>query len=314
MYGHLIRFYADRFFRLGPALLVMVSITYYYHSQKGSNSAYMAWVRSSALYAIFYLTNWRSLYAPWVWTAWDHTWSLACEEQFYILWSLILPMVIARGALGRRIFIACSLIVLIYVRVWMSIYPGGILGPEWHYGLWANMWKMMLGASVRLIAVPDWLLQKRFAYVGLLGLSTVLAYMLCFQESSPSSFESNWRQDHIGTMTWTDFCSGIFTIILLCGLHGPGQGIKILESQTLRFLGRVSYSWYLWQFPILLLRQNKGGYDNWSNTAVALVVASCSTFWIEEPLLRLYKSWRDDKRHRGLPLSFFRSYAHVNQV
>lgn len=252
----------------------------------------MEWIRSSAFYALFYLTNVRSLHPTWRWSAWDQTWTLACEEQFYIFWSLLLPFIVARSARGRHIIFACTLGTLVFVRIWISMFPGSFFGIDWHFGLWANMWKMILGSSVRLINIPDWLLQRRFAYIGLLSLAAILSIARYTRELSFSAFPVGWQQGHAGTMTWTDFCSGISTLVLLCGLHGPQGGIAILETQTLRFLGRVSYSWYLWQYPILLLHGRIGGYINYSDTAVALVVASCSTFWMEEPILRVYRRWK----------------------
>jgi peptidoglycan/LPS O-acetylase OafA/YrhL len=61
----------------------------------------------------------------------------------------------------------------------------------------------------------------------------------------------------------------------------------ILDRQVFRFTGQISYSWYLWQFPLQALHGWPIG--NWGPTGIAFLIATFSTFIVENPLRMLYR-------------------------
>jgi peptidoglycan/LPS O-acetylase OafA/YrhL len=285
----LLRFYTDRFVRLTPALLVMMGITYTWHILEHHN---MVENNKYALLSLFYLGNVKSLWPQSSYTGpWGNTWSLACEEQYYIIWSLSLPFLLKRSTRTRAVLLGGVMAYFIVLRVWTSIYAGSFYGTDWRYGLWANMWKMLAGSSLRLLPVPSWLCKKTGAYLGLLGLMVTLLLTLAPQPSY-ESIAPGWKNPLGPIQAWVDLFSVVFTGVILCGVSGGGGGIAILEGAPIRFLGRVSYSWYLWQVPLLTLSGWRKVYPAVADTALALVLATCSTLWVEEPLRKFVKSRR----------------------
>ncbi|UZJ55740.1 hypothetical protein CBS101457_005060 [Exobasidium rhododendri] len=298
---YLARFYADRFFRLGPALILVVVGIYICHVLQGDPD--LAATRGYGYLALFSLTNWSSLF-PHRGTdgPWGNTWSLACEEQFYLMWSLLLPFILARRQRVRLVLIAGLTGSLLFVRVWTSMYEGSFFGTNWHFGLWSNVWKMVIGSSLRIIPTPTWLLRRSSAYLGLAGLISILLASTTtnLTDLKWDSIVPGWNYQEKPVVIFTDFFSAVFTSLILSGTSGEQGSLAILELHPLRFMGRISYSWYLWQLPILLLNKWPRNFVAVGVTAFAFVVAMCSTVYVEEPVNNAYKRWkarRDSVHH-----------------
>jgi peptidoglycan/LPS O-acetylase OafA/YrhL len=283
------RFYMDRFFRLGPALILVVGLVLPVHYYYGHD---MANTRGYALLALFSLNNWPSLRPqPWDLGPWGNTWSLACEEQFYIIWAIVLPLIMARRTSLRVLILGGITSFLLSIRIYTSMYDTIFWGGDWQFGLWSNVWKMVVGASLRLVPVPKWFMYRSSAYIGLLGIAAVLAATF-LPEPRYEVITPNWSNHLIPTEALTNIVSAGFTVLLLCGISGEGGSLAILELHPLRFLGRISYSWYLWQIPILLLNGWKREYPAVGDTAIAFIVSTCSTVYVEEPINNAYKRWK----------------------
>lgn len=256
----------------------------------------MAYVNKYGALALLYLSNWPSLRPkPDATGPWGNTWSLACEEQFYIIWALILPFILPRTIGKRAAILATSIAVLLFgFRIYASMYDGALFGLDWRFGLLANMWKMLIGASLRLIPTPTWLLKRGWAYVGLLGFTITLALSFLNQPNY-SHIAPMWADGMRPLLAWADISSCFFTALLLCGISGKRGGIALLELHPVRFVGRVSYAWYLWQVPIIELDYWRRGYPGIGDTAMAFIMAMISTLYVEEPINKAYKRWKARK-------------------
>jgi len=97
------RFYVRRALRLLPALMAVLVVVTGYHWLCTSKA--IAWsITRDGLIALFYSTNWvRSLGFNGA-SLFGHTWSLSIEEQFYIIWPLILLLLLRRASRGLRCF------------------------------------------------------------------------------------------------------------------------------------------------------------------------------------------------------------------
>jgi peptidoglycan/LPS O-acetylase OafA/YrhL len=285
------RFYTDRFFRLTPALILVVGLVYPIHYQRHAGKD-MASVNQYALLALSYLSNWPSLRPSSETGPWGNTWSLAVEEQFYIFWAVALPMLLPRGTRLRAFILFASTTSLFVVfRIYSSMYDGVLWGLDWRFGLLANVWKMLVGASLRLLPSPVWLLNRVWAYVGLLGFAITLG-LSCLDQPNYGSIAPGWGDSTRPLLAFADLSSVILTSLLLCGVSGPKGGIAILELQPVRFVGRVSYSWYLWQVPLIELNYWRRGYPAIGDTAIAFIMAMISTLYVEEPINKVYKQWK----------------------
>ena len=191
-----------------------------------------------------------------------HTWSLGVEEQFYILWPLLLlaPAVLAarsRSALVTTMVIAgvASLVACI------ALTPSA---QTWaFYGVLTRVWEFALGGLIVFMPAEKIGKSKSLA---LLAMTGVLVALFRFDEGTP----------YPGYAALLPALAGAAFIV------GEAQW---LDTAPLRWLGRVSYAWYLWHWPLVGLGQvlhpqiGATGKVLWSG--IALIVAWLTYRYVE---------------------------------
>lgn len=300
-FAHLKQFYTDRFVRLYPALLFMIVATCFFrYYWSGTISEPETWPDIFA--ALFYVMDLRFAIV-WGPSFYHVTWSLGVEEKFYILWSLLLPFVAMLTMRGK--FALLTTLFTISLGLHLTWY---LVNPMWDSYLLGRFtplcqfWKMILGASLRLLPTPQWFRTRKSAWYGLalLSLPWFLTYYGPHIDTTTWSFPP--RNDLSAEMFWEVIASfaGVF---IICGSL---EGNTFLELETMRFIGRISYAWYLWQLP--LLRITGGIPDGWlhgylgfTTTCFAFLCAVGSTLYIEEPLRMRYRKWKSSKESARLP-------------
>jgi peptidoglycan/LPS O-acetylase OafA/YrhL len=298
-YRHLGRFYSDRMVRLFPALLGMVVVTALIHlkvTEGDVGNGYLA----NATMALTYTSN----FDPWVPHAisiWKNTWSLAVEEQFYIVWSLLLPLLLRLNQ-SRRLGVIVTLIVISFYCKLAQI--AGIRNqPDWIFGYYSSpnsFWKMWIGAAIRLTPSLTPILRKKA--VGWLGLAMLLISFLFSIPEKPIDlhrlgFTSNMLKHK-------SMVEPVASISAVCMIMGSLDGNWLMETQFLRFTGRISYSFYLYQVPLLLIAhitigELKRGFIGVGLSGLAFVFAMISTLYVEEPIRESYRAWRKSKSPRA---------------
>lgn len=169
-----------------------------------------------------------------------HTWSLAVEEQFYIVWPLGLMLIVALGL--RRYLPALALAGLIVSFVAALVLVR--LSPSFaFYMLPARAWELLLGAVLALGVVPA----LKSAWVreaaALCGAAAVVA----------SVFILNNRMEIPGPWLLLP-CLGT-ALVIHAGSNEPARTSQILSLAPLVWIGLISYSLYLWHWPLLVLPQ-----------------------------------------------------------
>ena len=284
-FAFLPEFYSDRFVRLTPALAIMVvSITYIGLQDSGRPKGRLF---EHAFSAFFYLHNmWPvkvdepRVIEPGLFL---QTWSLAVEEQFYIFWSLVIPFIIPLSLKGRAKVMGSLIFASFYVRYFSgyNFLTDRMYGIDYRYAYTSNAFKMFIGCAARLLPMPEFFTRK---WVGVVSTLYILI----------SGYMWGW-----GAPVWYDFrTSGawleLFTsFMVLLVVTGSVNGNPILESKFFRFPGRISYSWYLWQFPINSLWYEPA--SDFAPTGLAFMVATFTTFMIEEPIRNKYHAWKSRK-------------------
>ena len=271
-------FYARRCRRILPALLVMLSFvlaTGYVmlapdEYRRLGNSAIAASLSFANLY--FYRNDGYFFDAAEL-EPLLHTWSLGVEEQFYLIWPALLvaaSWLFRRGRGSIAIAVAACTIIGFAVSVWaVSADQKGAF-----YLLHARIWELAVRRVDRVLALARAISARFLSLVGLI-LIAAPALML----TRPSPFPGiNALAPVIGGM-------------LIIAASPTSLANRLLTLAPLRFIGKVSYSLYLWHWPIITFwkRYNNAQPDMIEGSCIAamsLLVAWLSWKFIEQPFRR----------------------------
>ena len=182
----------------------------------------------------------------------QHYWSLGVEEQFYLVWP---PMIIAAAwVIGRtrrkskhaaapRIPYLVLLGLVAVVSFTASVVATRVMAPIAFFSLPTRAWQLAAGGLVALTAT-QWhrLPPLAAAIIGWTGLAVILLACTRFGATTP----------YPGTAALLPVLGTALVIGAGCAAPTGGCG-RILKTAPMRAIGRVSYSWYLWHWPVLLL-------------------------------------------------------------
>jgi peptidoglycan/LPS O-acetylase OafA/YrhL len=285
------RFYARRALRLLPASTVVVVATVA-ASAVWLPPLRLAEIVSDALHTSIYSMNWRLaavgtdyLSAESAPSPLQHFWSLAVEEQFYLVWPLLLLIVVRRGGRGLTAVLTVLTAVSLVVSVWQTEHNAG-----WAYfGAHTRAWELGAGALVAVGAVR--LRHLAPAPAKLLiggGLTAIVVASLSFTAATPFP-------------GYAALLPVLGTAAVIAG--GCSRPAGLLGAPVLQSIGRLSYSWYLWHWPVLLITPFAVGRPlaAWENVVVALgalVLAALTYALVENPVRHL--AALRDRPWRGL--------------
>ena len=250
-------FYIRRAGRLLPGLLVMLTLL-------GVAQVAMGYGREYARVAVFaglYVSN----FFPYHLGPVLHTWSLAVEEQFYLVW----PVVIALTPRRRLPSILLG-IVTVSVGLRLLLQPGDPLRVM--SGTPTNAYALAAGAFLAtpgLRAAPRWTLHVGVLAIAVGALSPPLTGRLDAAVSG-------------GPLA----AAGATLLVWSCSEH------RARAPRLLCHLGEVSYAWYLWHFPLIWIAASAGMME-WQvgvlASLVALGLAELSTRYVERPIRSLVR-------------------------
>ncbi len=227
----------------------------------------------------------------------QHYWSLAVEEQFYLVWPAVLGIVALvfrrKGVVGYvpRLPIALTLVVVGGLSLYLSVVQTASNQTAAYFSTIDRTWELAVGALLA-VALP-WLgrvptaLRCALSWGGLVAIITA-ALIFTAATAIPG---------YLALLPVLG-CAAL----LIGGVDRPRHGAHALLSiRPLRFLGDISYSLYLWHWPILIIAAAYGGARDTLSVRVALVlisglVATLSYYGLENPLrhvkLLSQRAWR----------------------
>jgi peptidoglycan/LPS O-acetylase OafA/YrhL len=236
------RFYARRIRRLLPAAAVIIVVTLAAsmvvvgpldRPEVMADGAAAALSVVNVRYALAEGDYFAALLRP---TPLLHLWSLSVEEQFYLLWPALLFLV----ARGRRAWVGLTLAIVLAgsfaANLWLTDHT-----IAWaFYSLPTRAWQLALGGLIAVAATAlrriPWPLLAPAGWIGLgaIGASAILL------GATP----------YPGVYALAPTIGGVLLIAAGEARLGPG---RLLSIPPLRWVGRISYSLYLWHWPILVL-------------------------------------------------------------
>jgi peptidoglycan/LPS O-acetylase OafA/YrhL len=186
-----------------------------------------------------------------------HTWSLAVEEQFYLVWPLLVFVAMRGGR--KRLIIAMS--VLGIVSLVASIWLTSVAQPWAFFSSPTRAWQFALGALATLLPAA-WAAGRRSAVLLWGGLAAVVGAALAFDGSTPfPGAIALWPV--VGTAA-----------MLFAGSAGRVDPLsRLLASPPMQTLGRLSYGWYLWHWPALVYATVLLGTLHWGLALLVSVIA-----------------------------------------
>jgi peptidoglycan/LPS O-acetylase OafA/YrhL len=272
------RFYTRRAHRLLPALFTVLAA---YLVISGSPRQALEQVGV----VIFYVTNVVMASGSHLmgvdrsgpfWSALSPFWSLALEEQFYLLWPLVLLVLLRRGVRESRIAVAlaCLFVGLVAYRAGL-----GLAGASWnrlYFGPDTHADGLVLGCLLALLCrrglrVPQ--------LAGWLALGALLVAFVITPELPHA----------VGAIAYGLGPMSIAGALLVGAALEPGFLSRCFSLRPVVWLGVISYSLYLWHMFVFWL-------FNWQAPLVALpvtlVIATVSYYKIEKPLRTAYRNRR----------------------
>jgi len=204
-----------------------------------------------------------------------HFWSLSVEEQFYLVWPALLLFV----ARGRRRWVGAVLIAVLAGSFAANLYLTETSISWAFYSLPTRAWQLALGG---LLAVAGTWPNRLPRIVGVLA---ALAGWAALAGLVAAAMLIGERTPYPGTAALAPAVAG--AVLIASGTARWGAGL-ILSSTPIRFLGRISYSLYLWHWPILVLVPLAVGATLPVEARSILVLAAVVVAWaswrfVEEP-------------------------------
>lgn len=273
----LANFYERRIRRLLAATVPVVLFTTLFAWAFFTTDRFTAYAQSVIAFAT-YMSNWffysqggyfaaGSETAPLL-----HTWSLAVEEQFYLAFPVTMILLFKRPALVRPLLAAVALLSFIYSQ-WLIQTGQNELA---FYSTLSRVWELMLGALLALS--PALTVRGRILTTALRTVGLVLILLPVFTYTSETPFP--------GLAALAPVLGAVFLLAA-----SPQQNdiiLRVLESDAATYIGRISYSLYLWHWPVIGAMKTVAFDHNDSHKVLALVIsfalAALSYRFIERPV------------------------------
>jgi peptidoglycan/LPS O-acetylase OafA/YrhL len=308
-------FWARRARRLLPALLMMLLFVALFASVIVARGTYPA-LRLDALSTLLYVSNWHFILAnsnyfnqtasasPLI-----HTWSLAVEEQFYLIWPLVVLGVL-RLTGNLRVLLALCVAAAVGSAVEMYLlFRHAVSVNRVYLGTDTRSQCLFIGAALAVALV---LLSQRGQSRGRLTEGVMWSpagrrgVLLCASCGLLGAAASIVMWTRVNSVTSFPYEGGFFLIglstagVILAIVGAPRSPVPwFLSLSPIRYIGRISYGLYIWHWPLFIWinesRTHLSGYDLFGvRVVVTVAVAVASYHLVELPIRQgsFFRQWR----------------------
>ena len=293
--GYLKDFYRRRCLRILPALLVVLLVSFLLSAMFMPQFWLSEQINRTGLAAFFGVSNvvlaWNTdtYFAPGgELNLFLHTWSLGVEEQFYVIFPVVFFIWLRYRAQSFAAWVVLPVLTVASLGVSALQTPTDQLSA--FYLLPGRFWELAAGALLfQIIGKRRGSVRSRVLVSGLLVCGFILL-MAGFLFAQPERFPFPWA---ISTVAGT--------VLMIAGLalpvaghHSPVQGL--LQWRVITYLGRLSYSLYLWHWPVAVFLRWTTGTESLVvqllYPVIVLALAAASYHWVETPIRTGKSPWQ----------------------
>jgi peptidoglycan/LPS O-acetylase OafA/YrhL len=304
--AYFIKFYGRRFLRIFPLYyfyLLVMTLAVKWMDSIGFMPKYMELFHDQVPYAVTYVYNFysASAYLQQYTNFLTHFWSLAVEEQFYLLWPLLILLVPQKKYKG--VFILIVVLSALF-RGWVLLWDASAIPVFFTKDLpiiinvlpFSHLDAFALGALLTVTGLARAREQVLAILVGLplLGILVDWAALGNLEISTSFGYPIFLRLGYKAFWGYTAL-NYLFTI-LIYGVARQGWFVRVLESRPMAYLGKISYGLYVYHFPIQWFVTVPFGisvaapfslFTLLISLGLTVAVASLSYHFLERPLIDL---------------------------
>jgi len=296
----ILEFYLRRFQRLLPnAIACILVVLFLWTEFMPDGAAVQPAVHGQwALFNLSNFYNWKHLGGYWGTTAerapLTHFWSLGIEEQFYLIFPISILLLLRFQSRHLRLW----LIVFTVVSFTMSLFGTYTKPSATFYFLPTRVWELLIGASlVSYLAhvngekTRGWLPlgPKHREIIGWVGLAMIVIGCLFIGEG-------------VLFPGWVSLAPTLGTLFILVSITSGESSLSwLLSTWVMERIGKLSYSLYLWHWPLIVFGRRQAELYELPEQAGAIfgligsfLISGCAYLFIEQPLRKRGpgRSWR----------------------
>jgi len=271
-------FYLRRTLRIFPAYYVFIIITISADLILGSDE-----IKPAILPSLTYTMNYFNAFYGHPSLSVAHTWSLAIEEQFYLIWPALILLILK----ANNKWLVPTLVTIIFCcMAWRSLaYTYFQLGAPYVYNAFETRADSLAMGCLLAVLLQKQSVRKLVDKGTAMPIVSVLAFVLILWLHTQGTLIYRYT---IGYTISSLLAAFLLTQLMALSVRGIWQ---FLENPVIRYIGIISYPIYLWHVRCLELTEKIGISEPWLKTLIgtliSIAVASGSYYLIEKPFLRL---------------------------
>lgn len=280
--------------RLLPAMFVMLAAVSLWLLL--TDSSRLASLQGDIIAAVLYVSNWwfvfqevsyfESFGPP---SPLGHLWSLAVEEQFYMVWPFVIALLLRIAPKRGKLFALIAAGAALSAAAMAALYEPGADPSRVYYGTDTRSFGLLIGAALAVVW-PSAKLSGRnvspLARSVLDGIGAVALIGVLYMVVRSSEYDGALYRGGMVALS-------LLAALVVAALAHPSSRLgAVMGIKPLRWLGVRSYGIYLWHYPVIALTKpavQTGGFD-WKlaavQAAVSIGLAALSWRFVEEPIRR----------------------------
>ena len=282
-------FYARRLARIGPALVLVLLASALAATLLIPRAWLSGFNERTALYAFFGLSNWvmqtnaDTYFAPRAeFNPYTHTWSLGVEEQFYLVFPfLFFAWVTLRDRKPGRVLATALLACLGVASFFACVYATKNSPATAFYSIFCRFWELAVGVLLYQLSERSSTQRSNAAAIALNVLPWLgaIAIIVTFAYANAEAFPWFWAVPPV-----------LGAACVIGGFHANTSHPlrRLLGHAACQWIGKRSYSIYLWHWPVFVVLRWTAGLDDALTRVAALIVsfalAAASYRWVELPI------------------------------